>query len=428
MTSLREELQQRWFINQETSEDFFDIYEKGGANFYCWYDPTADSLHLWNFVTIMAAVNFMKKGNTFYLLIGGATGIIWDPGGKEAERNFLTEEILLHNQTSITTQVKSLLQNLKKLSGKDFSFKVINNYDFYKNMPILKFLREVGKYITVNTMIAKDIVKKRIEDPDKSISYTEFSYTLLQGYDFLHLLRTENVQLQIAGSDQRWNITTGTELIRKIDNKEAFGFTVPLILDSTGKKFGKSEGNAIRIDKKKNSPYFVYQYFMNTSDADVARFLKLFTLLELAEIDLITAEHAQSHEKRIGQKKLANYVVTTIFGPESAKQAENISEVLFGDQDKMTIISQMSSEDLKALAHETGVITVQNGKLIDICTQLWLSTSNSEAKKLIQSWSIYLNEKKVDDIQKEITQSDFTNDIILLRKGKKTFKIIQFHK
>lgn len=412
-----------------TSEDFFDIYDKWGENFYCGYDPTADSLHLGNLVTIMAAVNFMKKWNTFYLLVWWATGMIWDPGGKDVEREFLSEETLRYNQKAITKQVHDLLENLKKLSGQDFKFKVINNYDFYKNMSVLDFLRNVGKYITVNTMIAKDIVKKRVQDPDKSISYTEFSYTLLQWNDFLKLHREENITLQISGSDQRGNITTWTELVRKIENKEVYGFTVPLILDSMGKKFWKSEWNAIWLDQTKNSPYFVYQFFMNTSDEDVSRFLKLFTLLEISEIDSIVERHRADPALRIGQKTLADYVVTTLFGEDASKQAQNISEILFGQEDKMQLIADMSKSDLKALWAETWMITLSalentTKKILDICTATGISASNWEAKKLIQSWAIAINEDKLENIQREITDADFVNGVVLLRKGKKVFKVV----
>ncbi len=430
MLSLREELEQRGFVNQFTNEALFDSYERGGEKFYCGYDPTADSLHLWNLVTIMAAVNFMKKWNIFYLLIWWATGMIGDPGGKDAEREFLDEKVLRHNQKAITKQVHDLLDNLKKLSWKEFTFKVINNYDFYKDMSVLEFLRNVGKYITVNTMIAKDIVKKRVEYPENSISYTEFSDTLLQWNDFLKLYREKDVRLQLSGSDQWGNITTGTELVRKLENQEVYGFTVPLILDSRGKKFGKSEGNAIWIDRQKNSPYFVYQFFMNTSDEDVSRFLKLFSLLELDEIDKIVSKHMENPSLRFGQKTLADYVVTSLFGEKFAQQAQRISQLFFGEGNvRMETIATMSKEDLKALGVETGMIHLsdiqdETRKLLDFCSHLGISKSNGEAKKLIQSGSIFLNENKVDDIQKVISDEDFVNGAILLRKWKKTFRLI----
>ncbi len=313
--NLREELEARGLLYQMTNEKFFDLYEKGGEKFYCGYDPTADSLHLGHFLTFMAAVNFMKRGNTFVMVIGGATGMIGDPSGKSEARSFLGLEELRHNQEAITKQVGQILENLKKLTGKDFQFEVVNNYDFYKDFNVFDRYRTVGKYITINTMLSKESVKKRMENPDSGITYTEFSYMLLQGNDFVHLYENNGVKLQIGGSDQRGNMVTGTEMLRKKTEGEAESFvmTIPLMMDSSGKKFGKSEGNAIWLDQTKNSPYFVYQYFINTADADVGKYLRAFTLLEIPEIEAIIAEHQQKPELRYGQKQLAKYVIEVLF-------------------------------------------------------------------------------------------------------------------
>jgi tyrosyl-tRNA synthetase len=236
---LKEELQQRNLLYQFTDEKLFALYEKGGEKFYCGYDPTADSLHLGHLLTIMTAVHFMQRGNTFVLIVGGATGFIGDPSGKDASRAFLDETQLRHNQIGITQQITAFLQHLKAMTGKDFRFEVKNNYDFVKEMTVFDFFSQVGKYITVNTMLSKESIKKRIEDPELSITYTEFSYMLLQGYDFLHLFENDNLKLQIGGSDQWGNMVTGTEMIRKKlgTDQEAFVMTIPLMLDSTGKKF-----------------------------------------------------------------------------------------------------------------------------------------------------------------------------------------------
>jgi len=427
---LKEELEKRGFVNQFTNDKLFDIYDKGGQSFYCGYDPSADSLTIGNFITIMTAVRFMEKWNTFYLVVGGATGMIWDPGGKDSERNFLDEKTLRYNQLSITAQVHGILANLEKISGKKLKFKVVNNYDFFKDLNVLEFLREVWKYITVNNMITKETVKKRIDDPSKSISYTEFSYTLMQGYDFYRLCKDENVLLQIAWSDQRWNITTWTELIRKKLDKEVFGFTVPLILDATGKKFWKSEWNAIWLDPKKNSPYYVYQYFMNTNDDDVERFLKLCTLLDFDKIEEIVQKHKELPELRYGQQQLSAYITETIFGLTASEQAQKISEVLFGKKDKLDVLSSMDDKDMDALMEELGWISIKEEdlpmKILDICTQTEICKSNGEAKKLIQSGAIYVNEKKIEDIQKVFKISDFVNWFLLLRKWKKWFKLVKW--
>ena len=349
---LREELEARGLLYQYTDEKFFDLYEKWGEKFYCGYDPTADSLHLGHFLTFMAAVNFMKRGNTFVMLIWGATGMIGDPTGKSEARAFLWLDQLRHNQEAITKQVGQILENLKKLTGKDFQFKVVNNYDFYKDLSVFEWYRTVGKYITLNTMLSKESVKKRLENTESGISYTEFSYMLLQGNDFVHLYENEGVKLQIWGSDQRGNMVTGTEMLRKKTEGEleSYVMTLPLMMDSTGKKFWKSEWNAIWLDQEKNSPYFVYQYFVNTADADVEKFLRAFTLLQISEIEAVVSQHVQQPELRYGQRQLANYVIQTLFGKEAAQQAEKISEFLFGERDKMELLSAFSTDEFSISA------------------------------------------------------------------------------
>ncbi len=426
---LREELETRGLVYQFTDEKLFDLYEKGGQKFYCGFDPTSDSLQLGNFVSFMTAVNFMKRNNTFVMIVGGATGMIWDPSGKTSDRTMLDETMLRDNEKAITKQVKQILENLKSLSGYDFKFEVINNYDFYKNMSIFEFLRTAGRYITVNNMLNKETVKKRIEDPEMGITYTEFSYMLLQGYDFLTLYEKHKVKLQIGWSDQRGNMVTGTEMIRKKLGNEAEGYvmTFPLINDSTGKKFWKSEWNAIFLDPNKTSPYFAYQYFMNTTDEDVEKYLKIFTLLDFDVVAGIVKNHRQNPELRYGQKQLANYLVTTVYGEDAANQAMKITEILYGQGDKLQTIRTMTKNDLAALQKETGGCEISGTefKLIDLFTQAGLTESNGEAKKLLASGSLYCNEAKVIDIQHTVKKEDFINGTILLRKGKKQFKLVR---
>ena len=427
---LREELEARGLLYQYTDEKFFDLYEKWGEKFYCGYDPTADSLHLGHFLTFMAAVNFMKRGNTFVMLIWGATGMIGDPTGKSEARAFLWLDQLRHNQEAITKQVGQILENLKKLTGKDFQFKVVNNYDFYKDLSVFDWYRTVGKYITLNTMLSKESVKKRLENTESGISYTEFSYMLLQGNDFVHLYENEGVRLQIWGSDQRGNMVTGTEMLRKKTEGEleSYVMTLPLMMDSTGKKFWKSEWNAIWLDQEKNSPYFVYQYFVNTADADVEKFLRAFTLLEISEIESIVAQHVQQPEFRYGQRQLANYVIQTLFGKEAAQQAEKISEFLFGERDKMELLSAFSVDELQALARETGGCSVQEDeiRILELLVLAWVCESNGDAKKLIAQGAISVNEQLVSDIGQKFSRSDAINWVLLIRKGKKNYKIAQF--
>jgi len=427
---LREELEARGLLYQTTNEAFFDLYDQGGEKFYCGYDPTADSLHLGHFLTFMAAVNFMKRGNTFVMLIGGATGMIWDPTGKSEARAFLGLEQLRHNQEAITEQVGQILENLKKLTGKDFQFKVVNNYDFYKDLSVFDWYRTVGKYITLNTMLSKESVKKRLENTESGISYTEFSYMLLQGNDFVHLYENEGVKLQIWGSDQRGNMVTWTEMLRKKTEGEAESYvmTIPLMMDASGKKFGKSEGNAIWLDQRKNSPYFVYQYFLNSADADVEKFLRAFTLLEISEIEEIVAKHNEKPESRYGQRQLANYVIQTLFGKQAAEQAEKITDFLFGSEDKMQMLNEFSREEIQALARETGSCEINENEIrvLELLVKCGIVDSNGEAKKMIAQGAIYINENKISDIASSFSTQDASNGVLLIRKGKKNYKIAQF--
>ena len=427
---LREELEARGLLYQTTNEAFFDLYDQGGEKFYCGYDPTADSLHLGHFLTFMAAVNFMKRGNTFVMLIGGATGMIWDPTGKSEARAFLGLDQLRHNQEAITEQVGQILENLKKLTGKDFQFKVVNNYDFYKDLSVFDWYRTVGKYITLNTMLSKESVKKRLENTESGISYTEFSYMLLQGNDFVHLYENEGVKLQIWGSDQRGNMVTWTEMLRKKTEGEAESYvmTIPLMMDASGKKFGKSEGNAIWLDQRKNSPYFVYQYFLNSADADVEKFLRAFTLLEIAEIEEIVAKHNEKPESRYGQRQLANYVIQTLFGKQAAEQAEKITDFLFGSEDKMRMLNEFSREEIQALARETGSCEINENEIrvLELLVKCGIVDSNGEAKKMITQGAIYVNENKISDIASSFSTQDASNGVLLIRKGKKNYKIAQF--
>lgn len=427
---LREELEARGLLYQVTNEAFFDIYDQGGEKFYCGYDPTADSLHLGHFLTFMAAVNFMKRGNTFVMLIGGATGMIGDPTGKSEARAFLGLDQLRHNQEAITVQVGQILENLKKLTGKDFQFQVVNNYDFYKDLSVFDWYRTVGKYITLNTMLSKESVKKRLENPESGISYTEFSYMLLQGNDFLHLYENEGVKLQIWGSDQRGNMVTGTEMLRKKTEGEAESYvmTIPLMMDASGKKFGKSEGNAIWLDPRKNSPYFVYQYFLNSADADVEKFLRAFTLLDISEIETIVAKHNEKPESRYGQRQLANYVIQTLFGREAAEEAEKVTDFLFGNEDKMQMLAGFSADEIKALIRETGGCEINEAeiRILELLVASRIAESNGEAKKLIAQWGIYVNEQQITDIAQTFALHQAQNGLLLIRKGKKNYKIAQF--
>lgn len=424
---LKEELANRWLIYQYSDEKLFDIYDNWWETFYLGIDPSADSLTIGHLVPVMTAVNFMKKWNKFILIVGWATWMIGDPGGKDSERNFLDEKTLRHNEKSLENQLAYILKNLEKLSWEKLDFEVISNYDFYKDLNVLEYLRDAGKYITVNSMMSKETVKERIENPEKSISYTEFSYMILQGYDFFKLFNEKNVKMQIAWSDQWWNAVTGIEMIRKKLDKESFAYTVPLVTDATGKKFWKSEWNAIRVDENRNSPYTVYQYFMNIPDNDVERFLKMLTLMNFEEIQDIVKTHFQEPDKRYWQKQLAKYITKLLFWEKWEKEAIKISEILFGKEDKISILKSFEQKEIKALLKETWWFKTgwTSYKILDLISQVWLVKSKSEWRKMIQSWAIHLNEEKIEDENLEITQKDFiNNNILLLRKGKKTYKTV----
>ncbi len=421
---LRQELEQRWFLYQYSHEAVFELYEQWGQTLYRGCDPTADSLHLGNFVGFMHAVQWMKRGNKLILIVGGATGMIGDPWGKDSERNFLDEQTLAHNVASITLQVSKVLNHLTELTGITFDFEVRNNADFYDGVSFLWFLRDVGKYVTINQMMNKETVKKRIEDPEKSISYTEFSYMLLQGYDYLRLYSDHDCKLQIAWSDQRWNIMTGLELIKRKTEGEAYGVTCPLITDSTGKKFGKSEWNALWLDPNKNSPFKIYQYFINTSDEDLERYFKLLTLADFETITNIVEKHAENPSDRLWQELLGHAVVTTVFWPDVARQAQLITKTLFQTPNPIEAIAQRTLEDITALHEAIGnKQTVAPGdRILEVVVLAGLAESNGQAKELIKSKSITLNDVLIDDMMYTLTESDFIGwSLVLLRKWKKAW-------
>lgn len=427
MLPLKTELETRWLLYQFTDEKIFELYDQGWQSFYFGMDPTADSLHLGNFVNFMNAIHLMRRGNTCIPLVGGATGMIGDPGGKDAERSFLSPEVLAHNVVSIQAQVANIMDNIASVTGEKLQVsQIVNNADFYTDMSFLQFLRDVGKYMTVNSMMTRETVKKRIEDPDKSISYTEFSYMLIQGYDFVRLYE-QGCKLQISGSDQWGNVTAGIELIRKKLDGEAYGLTCPLILDSVGRKFGKSEWNALWLDASKTSHYQLYQYFLNVSDEDVSRFLRLFTLMSEAEIMMIVAKHSQEPQLRLGQRTLAYHVVQIIRGTDAAKQAQAITDFVFAD-DKLQELKERAKGDnnfIQALVEQIGGVQAADGdSILDVVVNSWLASSRGDAKKLIAQSGISLNETPVSDIARVIQPSDWIGDVILLQKGKKNMKLV----
>ena len=388
-----EELKWRGLVKDISSPDLEEKLNNESLTFYWGTDPTADSLHLGHYSSLVTAKRLMLHGHKPILLVGGATGLIGDPR-PTAEREIISKETVEKNIEGLKRQVTRLLDNKAE---------VVNNYDWTKNVTFLDFLRDIGKYINVNYMLNKDIISRRL---DSGITYAEFSYTLLQGFDFLHLFKNKNCTLQAAGSDQWGNITTGIELIRKIEGVEAYGFTMPLILDKTGKKFGKSEGNALWLDKEKTSPYLIYQYLLNSDDSKVIEYLKVFTFLNKEEIDALEEKVKTEPEKREAQKTLAYEVVKDLHGVEEAEKAKKTSEEVF--------TKGYSSEGMPSETIEYK----DNMNLMDILVMTKITTSKSEARRLIIGNGISVNNEKELNPERIFTREEI-NDLII-SKGKKT--------
>ena len=388
-----EELKWRGLVKDISSPDLEEKLNNESLTFYWGTDPTADSLHLGHYSSLVTAKRLMLHGHKPILLVGGATGLIGDPR-PTAEREIISKETVEKNIEGLKRQVTRLLDNKAE---------VVNNYDWTKNVTFLDFLRDIGKYINVNYMLNKDIISRRLES---GITYAEFSYTLLQGFDFLHLFKNKNCTLQAAGSDQWGNITTGIELIRKIEGVEAYGFTMPLILDKTGKKFGKSEGNALWLDKETTSPYLIYQYLLNSDDSKVIEYLKVFTFLNKEEIDALEEKVKTEPEKREAQKTLAYEVVKDLHGLEEAEKAKKTSEEVF--------TKGYSSEGMPSETIEYK----DNMNLMDILVMTKITTSKSEARRLIIGNGISVNNEKELNPERIFTKEEI-NDLII-SKGKKT--------
>ena len=391
---------------------------------YVGFDPTADSLHIGSLVPILLLVHLQRAGHKPYALVGGATGMVGDPSGKSEERNLLSEDILRHNQEGVK---KQLMHFLDFDSSKLNCAEMVNNYDWFKEMSFLTFIRDVGKLITVNYMTSKDSVKKRLEG-ETGMSFTEFTYQLVQGYDFYWLYKNKNVKLQMGGSDQWGNIVTGTELIRRKDSGEAFAFTCPLITKADGGKFGKTEKGNIWLDPAKTSPYQFYQFWLNASDDDAEKWIRIFTFLDKLTVDSLIAEHKKDAAKRTLQKKLAEEVTKFVHGEEELKKAIETTGKLFANQ-------HAPAEDLTAdeLESMDGIIKIDFAKDkiaagIDIVTFLAetrIFPSKGEARKTVQGGGVSINRKKIENIQQSIENNLLLHDrYILVQKGKKNYYLV----
>ena len=398
--------------------------QKEMTSAYIGFDPTADSLHIGSLVQIMILVHLQKSGHKPYALVGGATGMVGDPSGKSKERNLLSSDVLDHNVACVHKQLARFLD----FDCGENSAEMVNNYDWFKGINFLDFIRDVGKHISVNYMMAKDSVKSRLET---GMSFTEFTYQLVQGYDFLHLYTEKNCKLQLGGSDQWGNIVTGTELIRRKARGEAFAITTPLIKKADGTKFGKTEGGNVWLDSERTSPYKFYQYWLNSSDDDAKTYIKIFTLLSEVEISKLIAEHEEVPHLRLLQKALGKDVTIRVHSEEAYNRAIEASEILFGkntaeqlktieERDLLDIFEGVPQFEISKIEIESGV------QIIDLLAQKSdVFASNGEARRMIKSNAVSVNKLKVAE-DKLVTTDDLLNEkYVLIQKGKKNYFLLK---
>ena len=415
-----DELRWRGLLTQVSDEQgLLEYLDSGCQSLYCGFDPTADSLHVGSLVPLLALRRFQLQGHRPLLLLGGATGMIGDPSGRDDERSLNAGETVSNWIQALRVQVSGFLE-FDTQDGT--AAKIVNNLDWTHDLPVIDFLRDIGKHFSVNSMIQRDSVKSRLERTNEGISYTEFSYMLLQAMDFLRLAQNEGCLLQIGGSDQWGNIVSGIDLIRRHTGESAFAFTMPLVTKADGTKFGKSAAGAVWIDPKKTSPYAFYQFWLNTADADVVSFLKLFTFLAQDEIESLEVEIQDRPELRQAHKKLAQEVTTIVHGEQAVVAAERISAALFaGDA------GQLLESDLQELQQDGMPCTscAAGTGLLTAMVEAGLTKSTGEARKLIQVNGIKLNGDSIDDVGRDLTFEDaLYKRFYLLRKGKKNYHLI----
>ena len=404
--NIYDDLVYRGLIKDISSPDLKEKLNNGGLTFYIGTDPTGDSMHIGHFSSFLIATRLKRAGHNPILLIGGGTGLIGDPK-PNAERKMISYEEVNKNVEALTKQAKDI-----------FGFEVVNNYDWLKDISFIDFLRDYGKYFSIGYMLDKDIIRRRL---DSGITYTEFSYMIMQAMDFEHLMKTKNVTLQVAGQDQWGNITAGIELIRKKDNKEVYAFTMPLITKSDGTKFGKTEGNAIWLDKNKTTPYEMYQFFINVEDSMVIDYLKKFTFLSKEEIEKIEKAHIEHPENRLAHKTLAKEVIAFIHGENAFIEAEKQANALFNGD-----ISSLTSDFLLNEFKDVPTFKINSDNLLlNILVDNNVCSSKREAREMITAGAIKINEEKVNSLEKTIDDSDFIdNKVLLLKKGKKNYYLI----
>jgi tyrosyl-tRNA synthetase len=421
---LLQDLQARGLIAQTTDAAELDtLLQNGPITLYAGFDPTADSLHVGSLVPVLTLRRFQQAGHKPIALVGGATGMIGDPSFKAAERKLLTAEVIGEWVAKIRTQVMPFLNFEGTDDPKSNAAIMTNNLDWFGSMGALDFLRDIGKHFSVNAMIKKEAVQQRLERDDQGISFTEFAYSLLQGYDFAELYQRHQCVLQIGGSDQWGNIVAGTDLTRRLHRAQVYGLTLPLVVKSDGTKFGKTESGTIWLDAKRTSPYAFYQFWLNTADADVYKFMRYFTFLPVAEIAAIEAADAAREAKRDGQRVLAEQVTELVHGKAALEAAQRISESLFSGD-----ITALTESDLAQLAQDgmpsAQVVSTQNG-LTDVLVASGLAKSKTEARTFITSGSVTINANRVEAIDHKIeTAERLFGRYTLLRRGKKNYSLV----
>lgn len=424
MNQLINELQWRGMIH-DIMPGTEDQLSKEMTTGYVGFDPTADSLHIGNLVPVMLLVHLQRAGHKPVALVGGATGMVGDPSGKSSERPMLSEELLNHN---LSCQEKQLRQFLDFDCG-DNSAEIVNNYDWFKDISFLDFIRDIGKHITVNYMMSKDSVKNRLE---AGMSFTEFTYQLVQGTDFLHLYQNYNCKIQMGGSDQWGNILTGTELIRRKIQGEAYALTAPLIKKADGSKFGKSEGGNVWLDKEKTSPYKFYQYWLNATDEDAANFIRTFTLLDRAEIEQLEAVHAEAPHTRTLQKALARDITIRVHSEEDYQMALKASGILFGKStaadlgslDESTLLSVFEGVPQVTISKADFEATTNPVELLSTVTESIIFSSKGEARKMIQGGGVGINKTKLQGVDVIPEINLLQGKYFLVQKGKKNYYLI----
>lgn len=406
MTTLSEELTWRGMVNQMTFANITDL-DKETRTFYFGVDPSADSMTIGNLAAAMMVRQFMEHGYKAILLVGGATGLIGDPDGKKQERDLKTREAITANVEGISAQYKHLFAGM--------NFEVVDNYDWFKDINYLDFLRDVGKYVSLTQMLDRDFVKDRIGEGGSGISYAEFSYTLIQGYDYLHLFRQRGATMQMGGSDQWGNMIAGTQLIRRIEGAEAHVFSTPLVINKqTGVKFGKSEGGAVWLDPAKTSPYKFYQFWLNVDDETAEDLVKIYTLLDKQTIDDLIASHRENKSARALQRELAYRVTELVHGQTVADQVRRATKVLFNEDG--VELSNLTSEEIDMLAAE--LPTAERGNIVDALLTAGIAQSKGEAKRLLAGGGVAVNGQRVDD-------SYEIKDTSLVKKGKNSFVLVR---